>query len=459
MHATLSFLLMCICVGAQAAPGAAAASQDDPPTERLWIRAKKLVVSPGHVLENGCVLVEDGRIQSVGVDLEQPEGARVIEGEVVCSAFLDPWSGLAIDGASSRDRDTSASTRAIDAFDPFSAAHLREEAVRAGVTVARIQTGDRSPFGGLGAIVRLAPDLTPEQALVQEEAVLGTAVGYPKGRGSVDVFDRVEQVDKLADQIDSGRKYREDWLEYEEELEAWKEAIAEKEKELEEDFKKAKKDREKDIEEAEEKGKEFKEKKYKEDKKPKKPKFDLDREVLARVADGLLPVVVNVQRFAELRGLLELTQEFDRVRLIVAGGIQAAGLANELAARRIPVVVWPAPLGTRAADVIEGHDLSLAAQLSDAGVEVLIGSGGKGGATRDLPLLAALAVGHGLDREQAFAALTLGAAKALDVADRLGSIERGKDAELLVLDGEPLLGSTSVRWVVSAGEVVVSPEN
>ena len=91
---------------------------------------------------------------------------------------------------------------------------------------------------------------------------------------------------------------------------------------------------------------------------------------------------------------------------------------------------------------------------------MLLGTGGaNAGASRDLPLLAELAIGNGLDREKALEALTLGAAGALDAADRLGSVERGKDAELLVLDGDPLVGTTNVRYVISNGRVVVTPED
>jgi imidazolonepropionase-like amidohydrolase len=90
---------------------------------------------------------------------------------------------------------------------------------------------------------------------------------------------------------------------------------------------------------------------------------------------------------------------------------------------------------------------------------VLLGSGGTNpGSSRDLPLLAELAVGNGLDRGKAFEALTLGAARAFDAADRLGSLERGKDAEVLVLDGEPL-STARVRYVVTSGRLLVEPRD
>ena len=100
--------------------------------------------------------------------------------------------------------------------------------------------------------------------------------------------------------------------------------------------------------------------------------------------------------------------------------------------------------------------LELAGDLDRAGVEVLIGSGGSADA-RNLRLLAAAAVGHGLDRKAALNAITLGPARAFDVADRVGSLELGKDADVLVFDGDPLDTTAPIRFVLSHGRVVVEP--
>jgi imidazolonepropionase-like amidohydrolase len=91
---------------------------------------------------------------------------------------------------------------------------------------------------------------------------------------------------------------------------------------------------------------------------------------------------------------------------------------------------------------------------------VLLGSGGLDpNATRDLPLLAELAIGNGLAHDKALEALTTGAARALDVSDRLGAVEMGKDADLQVLDGEPLDSTSRVQYVIAGGRVVVTPED
>ena len=477
----MRMLFSCLALGALALPASAALAQEaDETSKSLFLRAEKVIVRPGHALEPGQVLVRDGKIVAVGQDLDAPEGATEISGRVVCAGFLDPWSALSVSPASLGETSTNMATRTSDAVDLWLDEHLRREALEAGVTSARCQGGIGAPLAGIGVALRLSGS-DRDSAMLLEDATGAANVGLSReGGGSfqrmpdgsfqfisgpqpVDPFARLSQIDRLLGELEAGRKYAEDMIEYRYELEEWQKAIDEKTEELEKDFKKAKKKRDKDKAKAEEDGKEFKEEKYKEDKKPKAPKFNAIREWTGRIANGEIPLVVQVHRSAEIRALLEGTERFDRLRMIIAGGTEAVHSAEALADRKIPVMVLPALLGQSGwggYDEWSQHDLTLAAQLSAKGVSVLLGSGGNDPrATRDLPLMASLAVGHGLDREKALEALTLGAAQAMDVADRVGSVELGKDAELIVLDGEPLVSTTRVQYVVSNGDVVVSPEN
>jgi imidazolonepropionase-like amidohydrolase len=281
----------------------------------------------------------------------------------------------------------------------------------------------------------------------------------PNGSGS-DIFERLSDVDRLAGMITQGEAYAMDQVEYTHDLAEWNKKLAEKQKELEDGFKKAKKDRDKDLADSKEKGKEFKEKDFKEDKPPKVPKFDADKAVLARVAEGEIPLIVEVHRASQLRALLAATAQFKRLRMVLVGGTDAMEVAVELRRRAIPVVVWPQPMGAQPPAEMERHDLALAGKLEAAGVTVLLGSGGRqASASRDLPLLAELAIGHGLGRDAALNSLTLGAARAMDLGSRLGSVELGKDADLLVLDGDPLTGTTRIEYVLSGGDVVITPQD
>lgn len=426
----------------------------------LLIHAEKVYVRPGEVLSQTSILVSDGVIAAMGPGLSAPEGVREISGRVVCAGFMDPWSIFGVEGESAADDGTDFDSRTVDGLDPYVDARLRRELLHSGITLLRVQAGSAARTGGIGAVVRNHPGKPLAEATLLDDACVAASLGLSRNGRGVDPFDQIGDVDRLVGQIADGEKYAQDLALYRRDLVEWEEKIAEAQKKLEDDFKKAKKDRDKEKAAAEEKGKEFKEEKYKEDKQPKPPKYDSEKAILARVANGELPLIVQVHRAAELRALLEGTARFDRLRMIIAGGTEADSVAEQLAERRIAVIIDPSPQGSGRADEYHRHDLSLAGRLAQAGVQVLLGSGGRTqAASRDLPLLAAIAVGHGLEREAALEALTIGAARALDVADRVGTLERGKDADLLVLDGEPLESATRVRFVISAGEVVVSPED
>ncbi|MEZ5980135.1 MAG: hypothetical protein R3F34_18245, partial [Planctomycetota bacterium] len=286
-------------------PDAAAASlarQDDSPEQEapalVAIRAGRVIVRPGHELENAVVLVRGDRIQAVGTDVAVPDGARVLEAAVVCAGFIDAWSAVGIDRGSLFDRGVKPSTRSADALETYDDAYVRRAALRAGVTTVRSQIGEPANVQGTGVVLRLLPDPEDERAILSADACVAMEV-----LGN-DALDRVSNVDRLLSQVESGANYRKALRKYESDLAEWEKAIAEKTEELEKDFKKAKKDREKEIEDAKEKGKDFKEKSYKEDRKPKPPRFDADGEVLGAVADGEMPLVVELHRVPELRQFL-----------------------------------------------------------------------------------------------------------------------------------------------------------
>jgi imidazolonepropionase-like amidohydrolase len=436
-------------------PFAASPPTGSPATETLWIQADRIIVRPGEELR-GAVLVQNGVIVAVGPGVGAPEGARELRGAVVCAGYLDAWSSLGVFAETVEDSRTSPATRAVDGIDTFTSDHLRRESLAAGVTSARVQSGVDSVFGGTCAVVHNDPAADGADIALLEDACVAATIGVTRGNRTPDVFQRIDEVDKLVSQIEAGQSYAASLRDYADERAEWEKTVAEKLVELEKDFKKAKKSRDEDKQEAEEKDKEFKEKRYKEDKKPKPPRVDADKAVLARVASGELPLVVEIHRAPEIRALLEKTAAFDRMRLILAGATEAATFAEELAKRGIAVIVWPAPMGRPRSSEYREQDLELAAKLHDAGVEVLFGSGGAEGA-RDLPTLAALAVGYGLDRTAALRALTLGPATRFDLAGRIGSVERGKQADLLVLSGDPLDVSTRAQYVILSGQVVVEP--
>ena len=435
------------------APTISAQEPADLPAEtQIFIKAERVIVQPGKELKDAQVLVQGGKVLAVGTDLVAPEGARVLETKVVCAGFIDPWSTLGLDSASASLKDTNILTRAVDALDPFGSAVHLQAALRAGITGYGVALGGKASVKGLGAFVCTANRADGGLDVLLKDSFIGATVG-----SSGDAFDRIGYAERLVKYIKAGEEYRVEQVEYTHEIAKWRTDIAESEAKLEKDFKKAKKSRDKEIKEAKEDDKKFKEESYKEDRQPRKPRFDAEKEAWARVAEGTLPLVVEAHRYVELSALLDGTKGFDRLRLVIAGGTEVLPLAATLVKRSIPVIVWPTPLGSQRPAGMQAHDLSLAGALAEKDVRVLLGSGGTSG-TRDLPLLAAIAVGHGLEPEKALAALTTEAARALDMGNILGKVRAGYRADLLLLDGDPISTTTSIRQVISAGKIAFNVE-
>lgn len=163
-------------------------------------------------------------------------------------------------------------------------------------------------------------------------------------------------------------------------------------------------------------------------------------EAMLPVYDGELPIFAHVDELSEIRYALRLAQEFG-FKLVVVGGADAWRVADVLAERSIPVILG----GIHRPPLRRWEAYSTPSEaprrLLAAGVEVAIAnSGGTFVAPmeRNLPYEAAEAVAWGLDADEAIRMLTLNPARILGVADRLGSIEAGKDATFIVTDGNPL---------------------
>ena len=417
----------------------------------IFIEAERLIVRPGKEIAGGKVIVRNGRIQQVGADLVAPEGARTIKGKVVCAGFIDPWSTLGVDGGSRFEARADADLETMDSLELFGPKRPYEQAMAAGVLAFETHVGARASIGGTGVILRTQPSTNAEDILISEHSAMWSALEV-----SSDVIGRIEEVDGLVGKLLAGEAYLKSWAKYEKDLAEWEEEIAELQKKLDKGFKKAKKDRDKKVKKAKEDGKKHKDKKHKEAKPPRKPKLNASKAALGRVMAGEIPLVIRANRAAVLRNLLEATEGLGSLRMVIAGGQNAMHVAPKLAARKIPVIVWPAKALSES-DSEARTGLDLAGELARARVPVLIGSGDSGD-TSALPIYASLAVGHGLDAEQALAAITTRVAQAFDLQDELGSVRRGRRAELLIMDGEPLSMGTSIQYVVSGGEVVVEPK-
>ncbi|HKB15084.1 MAG TPA: amidohydrolase family protein [Planctomycetota bacterium] len=463
------------------------------PKKVLAIRADWVLTLAGEglgAIEHAVVLIEDGKVKAVGTGLEIPPGAEVIEaaGTTVAPGFIDARSALPVDpGALREERAIGPALDALDAVDPF-AKEAIEEALRNGVTAVHIGPGRRGTIGGKTAVLKLKPGRLPSETVLRRAAAMRGSVGATKA-GPATPIARIGEVRALREQFRGAKKYREAWEDWREARKEFEEERAKRAKEApkesesrpaeersetpparERGRRRPPRDAEEGFGEVPEAGEEAlaaqerkepeskpAEKKEEPLKAPDRPAFDADKEALLEVLDRKLPLWVEAHRAEDILNVLAVAKEFD-LDLVLEGATEAVRIAKEIAASEVPVVLGPPLVGEDAPPELAENMPAAAARMHAAGVKLALGSSGADPAqTRFLPLQAALAASAGLDPIAALRAVTVEAARLCGVDDRLGAIAPGRDADLVLFDGDPLKTGTKVRAVIVDGEVVFRP--
>ena len=193
---------------------------------------------------------------------------------------------------------------------------------------------------------------------------------------------------------------------------------------------------------------------------PQRVERDLKLEALARVLGGDRPLVVKAQSKRDIEDAIAFAEE-QEIDLVLAGARDAREVKEVLAEKGIPVILGMTQ--SLPADDDDPYDqpYGVPGELVAAGVKIAFATGAGGGfgpggahSSRLIPWEAGTAVPYGLAAEDALKALTLWPAEMLGVADRLGSIEPGKVANLLVTDGTPLEITFQLRHLVIGGREV-----
>lgn len=180
-----------------------------------------------------------------------------------------------------------------------------------------------------------------------------------------------------------------------------------------------------------------------------------DLEALQSVLAGRIPLVVTAHRVSDMRTAMRIAREFN-LRLVLAGAAEGWQIAAEIARANVPVLVEP--LANIPSFNALGARYENPARLAAAGVKVaLVAGAGPGGTAHNARIVkqeAGNAVAYGMDWDAALRALTLGPAEILGVADRYGSLEPGRVANVVVWSGDPLEFSTAVEHVIIRGREI-----
>jgi len=375
------------------------------------------VLTPAEELKGATVLIDGKRIAAVGTDVEVPGGAEVIDatGKYVIPGLIDAHchTGIFPDGIGWQHSDGNEMTepitphlRAIDAIHPEDMAF--EDLRKWGVTTINTGPGSANVIGGQTAVVKTR-GRTVEEMLVKAPAGMKMALGEnPKrvyGEQKKLPSTRMGNAGLLREWLTKARNYLEK------------------------------------KEHAEKKGEPF--------------EVDLKLEAIAQVLTGKLPAHIHCHRADDIMTALRIAEEFGIEKVVLIHATEGYKVADILAERGVPCVVGPI-LFSRTKYELRGMNPKNPVELSRAGVKVAIQTD-QMSAVKYILFDAALAVREGMDEGEALKAITLYPAEILGIADRVGSIEPGKDADLVVLAAHPFdVARSRVELVLIEGEVVHS---
>ena len=381
-----------------------------PSFAQIAIRAKTLHTMAGPPISDGLVLIQGTTIQQVGPasTMTIPVGFRLIQADVATPGFIDGHSTVGLAGYLNQEHgqdqfDPSEpiqpELRAIDSYnarDPL-VAWLHDH----GVTTIHTGHAPLSIISGQTIIVKTGGQ-TLGDALLSPQAMLTATLGENALRkGKSPPGSRSKMLAMLRQELIKASEYLK------------KQATAES---------------------------------------GSQPPRDLRLETLGKALLGETPVLITAHRAKDILNTLRLASEFG-FKLILDGAAEAYLLIDHLKQAEVPVILHPTM--ARHLGELENASMETAALLADAGIPFAFQSGYEAYVPRTRVVLfeAALAAAHKLGAERALAAATLHAAQILGIAQRVGSLEPGKDADLALFDGDPFEYRTHVVAVMVNGKL------
>src|SRR3954464_3987270 len=379
--------------------------------QTIAITGGKVYPVSGPPIENGTVVITNGKISAVGANVPIPAGAQRIDatGKIVTPGFVNSSTQLGVQeisavadtrDMSARGKDNIAAAFTVwEGLNPNSVllAPARKEGITSFVII---------PTGGLiagqAALVDVVPGTTTDM-IIRAPVAMVAEIGDAQQAG---LGSRGELIVKLRELLDDAKYFQ-----------THRDAF----------------DRAQTRTFAASR---------------------LDLQALIPVIEGKLPLMITVDRESDIDAAMRLAREFN-VKLMIGGGAEGWMMADKLAAARIPVLTG-AMNKIPAGFALLGQRQENAALLSKAGVPVaLIGNAGGGDEeafnVRNLKQEAGNAVAYGLAWENALRAVTLTPAEVFGVSDRVGSLQPGREANVVVWSGDPFEFTTRVEHVFVRG--------
>jgi imidazolonepropionase-like amidohydrolase len=370
--------------------------------QRFAIRGGTVFSMAGSPLKDGIVLIKDGKIEKIGSNISIPQSYKIIDAEnfVIMPGLVNPRSYMSIALNWRRVMSTDEISKPVvpemevkHAIDPQSPDFTY--ARQLGVTTAMVTPGNRNVIGGQGVIIKTAGSVVDRMILKDQPIMVFGMSGLAKRTNSMPTT-RMGIAYLLREALTKAREYM--------------------------DRKRQNKDQKNQLH----------------------PPGNYSHEALIPVLERKKAVLIHCHRSDDIRAAIRLADEFN-LKMILAGGTEAYKVVDEIRRREIPIILERTQ---RRRTYFDDGDFepSNAALLAKAGIRIAFKpkEGGRWVAPEvawgggDMLELAALAVKHGLAEETALRAITIDAAKIIEMDHRVGSLEPEKDANILILKGHPL---------------------
>ena len=375
----------------------------------------------GPEIQNGTVIINNGKIEAIGTNVSIPIGATQIDaaGLSVYPGMIDTGSSMGLvevpQGApgtadTTEVGDMNPNSKAIVAVSPYSA-HIAVTRVNGITTVVTMPLG--GVISGQAALINLVGTTPKEMAISPSIALV---INFPRaGSTTFDAFfnrqqaNLAEAVTARDKQINELRKLLNDAMAYGKAQDA-----------------------------------------YASDPKLPRPNRNTVLESLVPFVRGERPVIFRAEREVEIRGAVKFAGEL-KLKPIILGGYDAAKVASLLKQQDVPVIITGVLELPQMEDDYYDSLYELPAKLKEAGVRFCISTGNSAAEVRDLPYNAGMASAFGLSHDEALKAVTLYPAQIFGVSNRIGSLEVGKDANLVITDGDLLDARTHTRYLFIDG--------
>jgi imidazolonepropionase-like amidohydrolase len=387
---------------------------DQPKPGHLAVLAGRIHTVTNGTIESGVILIEDGKIRAIGKNLPIPAGYKTITANEVTPGLIDAHTVVGLSGAlnvpADQDQDESsdpnqADLRVLDSFNTEEA--LLEFLRQNGITTVHAMPGRVNVFAGQTGVFHTYAT-TAERAKLRFPAGILVNLGeVPKASyPNKTPLTRMAVAALVRTTLTQAKEYA--------------------------------RKRADDV-----------------SKTPRNLKFDALEPALAKK----LPVIFSAHRADDLMTALRLSKEFD-LNPVLDLCTEGYLISDEIVKAKAPVIVHPAMQRIASSMETVNSFTGNAGFLADRGIPIALGTGYEGYVpkTRVVRFEMGIAAVNGLGRERAIKAATLDAAKLLQIDDRTGSIEKGKMADLVLYDGDPLENTTHVMFTIIDGKVVYDRE-